>query len=49
MNRNAVDYRNWARPFAGQAQAADEEQKDTQLDRAVQYLKDSFLSKKMGA
>ena len=34
---------------AGQAQNPDEEQKDTQLDRAVQYLKDSFLSKKMGA
>ena len=34
---------------AGPAQAPDEEQKDTQLDRAVQYLKDSFLDKKMGA
>ena len=34
---------------AGQAQNPDEEQKDTQLDRAVQYLKDSFLDKKMGA
>ena len=34
---------------AGQAQNPDEEQKDTQLDRAVKYLKDSFLGKKMGA
>ncbi len=34
---------------AGPAQTPDEEQKDTQLDRAVKYLKDSFLSKKMGA
>ena len=34
---------------AGPAQNPDEEQKDTQLDRAVKYLKDSFLSKKMGA
>ena len=34
---------------AGQAQNPDEEQKDTQLDRAVKYLKDSFLDKKMGA
>lgn len=34
---------------AGQAQTPDEEQKDAQLDRAVKYLKDSFLYKKMGA
>ena len=34
---------------AGPAKSPDEEQKDTQLDRAVKYLKDSFLSKKMGA
>ena len=28
---------------------AEEERKDSQLERAVKYLKDSFLSKKMGA
>ena len=36
-------------PQASPAKNPDEEQKDTQLDRAVQYLKESFLSKKMGA
>lgn len=34
---------------AGPAKSPDEEEKDTQLDRAVKYLKDSFLNKKMGA
>lgn len=34
---------------AGPAKSPDEEQKDTQLERAVKYLKDSFLDKKMGA
>ena len=34
---------------AGPADSPDEEEKDTQLDRAVKYLKDSFLDKKMGA
>ena len=36
-------------PQAGPAKSPDEEQKDTQLERAVKYLKDSFLDKKMGA
>lgn len=36
-------------PQAGPAKSPDEEQKDAQLDRAVKYLKDSFLDKKMGA
>ncbi len=36
-------------PRAGPAKSPDEEQKDTQLERAVKYLKDSFLDKKMGA
>ena len=34
---------------AGPAKSPDEEQKDTQLERAVKYLKDAFLDKKMGA
>ncbi len=34
---------------AGPAKSPDEEEKDTQLERAVKYLKDSFLDKKMGA
>lgn len=34
---------------AGPAESPDEEQKDTQLERAVKYLKDSFLNKKVGA
>lgn len=34
---------------AGPAESPDEEQKDTQLERAVEYLKDSFLNKKVGA
>jgi carboxyl-terminal processing protease len=34
---------------AGPAQTPNEEQKDTQLERAVKYLKDAFLDKKMGA
>ncbi|MDE0332433.1 MAG: S41 family peptidase [Nitrospinae bacterium] len=33
----------------GPAQAPAEQEKDAQLERAVQYLKESFLSKKMGA
>lgn len=36
-------------PQAGPAKSPDEEQKDTQLERAVKYLKDAFLDKKMGA
>ncbi len=34
---------------AGPAKSTDEEKKDTQLERAVKYLMDSFLKKKMGA
>ncbi len=34
---------------AGAAQSPAGERKDTQLERAVQYLKDSFFKKKMGA
>ena len=34
---------------AGPAKSPDEEQKDAQLERAVEYLKDSFLDKKVGA
>lgn len=34
---------------AGPAKSPDEEQKDTQLERAVKYLKEAFLDKKMGA
>ncbi len=36
-------------PQAGPAKSPDAEEKDTQLERAVKYLKDSFLDKKMGA
>ena len=34
---------------AGPAKSPDEEEKDAQLERAVKYLKDAFLGKKMGA
>ena len=34
---------------AGPAKSPDEEKKDTQLERAVKYLMESFLKKKMGA
>lgn len=34
---------------AGPAKSPDEEEKDTQLERAVKYLKEAFLDKKMGA
>ncbi len=34
---------------AGPAKSPDEEQKDTQLERAVKYLKEAFLDKKMEA